>query len=222
MIASFRRTTELLATELVLVVDDDDPAIDDYRALPDKFNHVSSGPLWPPDPIRVLVIPAAEGGNLTAATNFAAARMWNEDCIIGHVGDDHRFETIGWDRKIAEAIGDKPGVAFGDDGFWHDQLPTAAFLSSDIPRALGWYANPITQHYGIDDTWGDLGRGIGALHYLPDVKIIQPSPYDTMVAGDAIYWRAQEHREADAAAYFAWRDGAGRRETVARLKAALQ
>jgi hypothetical protein len=222
MVESFRDTATTLATEIVLVVDDDDLRLADYLALPDKFNKRSSGPLWPPDPVRVMVIPVAEGGSLTAATNTLAARIWGEDCIIGHVGDDHRFETNGWDKRIMEALHGRHGVAYGDDGFWHEALPTAAFLTSSIPRALGWYANPLCHHYGIDDTWGDLGRGIGSLHYLPDVRITQPGPHETMLAGDDVYWRAQVNREADAAAYFTWRDGPGRIETLERLRAALR
>lgn len=221
MVKSFRETASLFSTEVILVIDDDDETLGGYLALPKQFDQISSGPLWPPNPVQIMVIPAAEGGSLTAATNTAAARIWHEDCIIGHVGDDHRFKTVGWDKAIIEAIGNKPGVAYGDDGYWGERLPTAAFLHSSIPRALGWYANPITKHYGIDDTWGDLGRGIGALHYLPDVKIIQPGPEETYRNGDAVFFRAQEHRNSDADAYFRWRDGQGRVETIERLRAAL-
>ena len=224
MIESFRKTTVLLASEVILVVDDDDPELDGYLRLPDSFNDISSGPLKPPNPVRVMVIPIAEGGSLTAATNTAAKRVWDEDCIIGHVGDDHRFETVGWDGRISGALGatGRPGVAYGDDGFWGARLPTAAFLTSDIPRALGWYANPVTLHYGIDDTWGDIGRALANLIYLADVRIIQPGPHETMLNGDEIYWRAQEHRESDANAYFTWRDDGRRVAELGRMVEALR
>jgi len=220
MVTSFRATATLFSTEIILVVDDDDPCVAEYLALPSQFMDQSSGPLRPPNPVHVMVIPIAEGGSLTAATNTAAKRIWDDDCIIGHVGDDHRFETLGWDKAVVDAL-ERPGVAYGDDGHWHAQLPTAAFLSSVIPRTLGWYANPVTLHYGIDDTWGDLGRAIGNLRYLPDVRITQPGPYETSLAGDDVYWRAQEHREADANAYFEWRDQGGLGATTAVLRAAL-
>jgi hypothetical protein len=221
MVASFRATAHLLSSEVILVVDDDDPELAGYRKLSDAFNDTSSGPLKPPNPLRVMVIPIAEGGSLTAATNTAAKRVWDDDCIIGHVGDDHRFETAGWDKRISESL-TRSGVAFGDDGFWGPRLPTAAFLTSDIPRYLGWYANPVTLHYGIDDTWGDIGRALDNLIYLPDVRIIQPGPHETMLNGDDVYWRAQQHRETDANAYFTWRDDGRRVAELGRMAAALR
>lgn len=220
MVASFRATASLFSTEIILVVDDDDPRVDEYLALPSKFTTQSPGPLWPPESIRIMVIPAAEGGSLTAATNTAVQRVWDDDCIIGHVGDDHRFETVGWDQRILDAL-EEPGVAYGDDGFWGERLPTAAFLSSIIPRTLGWYALPTSRHYGIDDAWGDIGRQLARLRYLPDVKITQPGPYETSVNGDDVYWRAQVNREKDSAAYYVWRDQGQMQEDMQRLKAVL-
>jgi len=221
MMVSFRATAHLIATEMILVVDDDDPEIDGYLKLPSQFMGAGAGLLQPPNPPRIMIIPIAEGGSLTAATNTAAARVWDENCIIGHIGDDHRFETAGWDKRISDVL-TKTGVAYGDDGFWGERLPTAAFLTSDIPRTLGWYANPVTLHYGIDDTWGDIGRALDNLVYLPDVRIIQPGPHETMLNGDEIYWRAQEHRESDANAYFTWRDDGRRVAELGRMVDALR
>lgn len=217
MVASLRDTSVLLATEVLLVVDRDDPLLGEYLALPGRFNHQSPGPLWPPDPVRVVVLDPHETGSLTAATNCVATRVWGDDCIIGHVGDDHRFETVGWDQRFIEAL-KTPGVAYGDDGHWHERIPTAAFISSVIPRTLGWYALPASRHYGIDNAWADLGRGIGALHYLPDVMIRQPR-YPAEV--DDVYRRAQTTRAADREGYFRWRDGGGLKADVAKLRAAL-
>lgn len=220
MMDSFRRTALLVASEMILVIDDDDPCLPEYRELPRRFNDYSAGVNKPPNELRLMVIPVAEGGSLARATNTAAARVWDDDVIIGHVGDDHRFESVGWDRRIVDTLV-QPGIAYGDDGFWGQRLPTAAFLSAIIPRTLGWYALPTSLHYGIDDAWGDIGRQIGRLWYLPDVKITQPGPYQTSLAGDDVYWRAQEHRAADSEAYYVWRDQGGMAHDMERLRAAL-
>jgi len=222
MVASLRETAHLFSTEVILVVDDDDPQRDKYLALPDRFYRLSSGPLWPPNAVRVMVIPAVEGGSLTAATNTAAKRIWNDDCIIGHVGDDHRFRTMGWDKMVTAALDGRVGVVYGDDGYWGEELSTAAFLSAAIPRTLGWYALPLTRHYGIDNAWGDIGKALDSLWYIPEMKIIQPGPGETAAAGDEVFWRAQETRSADAQAYFIWRDQGGREADVARLREGLR
>lgn len=220
MLTSFRETAVLLATEMVLVVDEDDPTLEGYLALPSQFTVPRHGPLAPPNPPRIMILKPNETGNLTAATNTAAARIWDDDIIIGHVGDDHRFRSESWDKRISETL-TETGVAYGDDGHWGQTLPTAAFLTSDIPRALGWYALPLSRHYGIDDAWGDIGRDLGCLHYLPDVKIIQPGPEQTAANGDAIFWKAQEHRSADADAFFNWRDNGGREADITRVRPLL-
>ena len=220
MLATFRRTATLLSTEMILVVDEDDPELAGYRKLPGQFEHESSGPLWPPDSIRVMEIPVNETGNMAAASNAAARRIWDSDCIIGHIGDDHRFETVGWDQMVREAL-TTPGFVYGDDGFWGQRLPTAVFMSSIIPRTLGWLALPTSHHYGIDDAWGDMGRQLHRIKYLPEMKIIQPGPGETAQNGDDIYWRAQENRRNDEIAYFTWRDKGQMRRDVLLLKSVL-
>ena len=220
MAKSFRDTASLFSSQLVLVIDHDEPNKEEYYRLPEHplLSQHSSGVLWPPDPIHIMEV---EGGSMAKATNEAAALIWNDDCIIGHVGDDHRLRTHGWDAKIAETLADTIGIAYGDDGYWGRRLPTAAFMSSVIPRSLGWLALPGSHHYGIDDAWGDIGRGIGSLHYLHDIKIIQPGPYDTIATGDDVFWRAQGARKEDVKAYYEWRNGKGRLDDLNRLKEVL-
>jgi hypothetical protein len=198
MALSFRDTTALFATSLVLVVDRDDPELDAYRAI--RVNR-SSGPLMPPDPVTVMVV---EGGSLTKATNEAAARVWDDDVIIGHVGDDHRFRTLGWDRTIVHALRE-PGIAYGDDLFQGPVLPTAVFMSAIIPRTLGWYALPGTRHLRIDTAWKDLGAGLDRLHYLPDVIIEHLHPAAGKGERDAGYDVAIAARQEDKEAWLEWR-----------------
>jgi hypothetical protein len=225
MLASFRATVRLLATQIVLVVDDDDPALPAYLALPSQFMEAAPAvPLRPPDQPHVMVLPAADSGCLARAFNTAAARMWGDDRILGMIGNDHRFLTDGWDQRIAEALSE-PGVAYGDDGIFGERLATAGFISSVIPRTLGWLALPASHHYGIDDAWTELGRALGRLHYLPDVRIAHESVRSKNARHrrdrDPAYWRAQARRAADSAAYYAWRDGGGLDAAVATVRAAL-
>lgn len=215
MVTSLRETAHLLATEVILVVDDDDPCLKEYLLLPDKFNGSSSGPLKPPNPLRVMVLSSGETGNLTAATNTSAARVWDEDCIIGHVGDDHRFRTPGWDKIIVETLAE-PGVAAPDDGFYGGQVPTAVFISSVIPRKLGWYALPTTYHLFIDNAWRSIGDGIGSYHMLPDVLVEHMHPDWGKGVNDWGYEHAKAGWSHDQSSYEAW--VAGQREAdIARI-----
>jgi hypothetical protein len=200
MAASFLATAELPTTSLLLVVDLDDPEGDGYVDL------VAPG----------VGLVGVEGGSLTAATNQAVCQVWDEADIVGHVGDDHRFVTHGWDRMVTEVLA-TPGVCYGDDGVWHEELGTAWFASTSIVRKLGWLALPVSMHYGIDDAWIDIGRALHRLTYLPDMHISHPGVPEQKADPDAIFTRAQEHRRADAAAYYRWRDRGGLSADVSRL-----
>ncbi len=135
MARSFRKTAALFSTELILVVDESDPTLAQYQTIP-LLTNSSSTALLPPNAIRIMKV---EGGSLTDATNEAARRVWDDNDIIGHVGDDHRFVTPGWDRTVTRVL-DEPGVAYGNDLLQGPVLPTAVFMSSVIPRTLGWFA----------------------------------------------------------------------------------
>jgi hypothetical protein len=195
MVKSLRETAVLFATQVILVVDRDDPELDDYLRIPAQFTEAAGGrPLRPPDRPSVMVLDESETGDLVRATNTAARRVWDDDVIIGHLGDDHRFRTPGWDKAISGALAE-PGIAYGDDGYWGSRLCTAWFVSASLPRALGWLALPTSSHYAIDDAWRDLGQAIDRLHYLPDVCIVQPPPSERPRGPS---------RKADQAAYRAW------------------
>lgn len=220
MVRSFRETTHLLATNLILVVDSDDPHLGEYIDIPGRFMAPSGGkPLAPPDAIHVMVLRADETGSLTKATNTAAKRVWDDDVVIGHVGDDHLFRTPGWDRAMVEALRE-PGIAYGNDLNVRELLPTAPFISSAIPRALGWYALPACAHMYIDNAWKMLGQGLDRLRYLPDVIIEHMHPSVRKARDDEGYQRANAAWAADQRAFDLWLE-VGYANDMGRLRKAL-
>lgn len=182
MVASFYDTVERIETSVILVVDEDDPKLAEYQTIPEQFRSrvVVSGHVLRPDTAHVMVVP---GGSLTKATNEAVERLWDAEAIIGHVGDDHRFRTQGWDNAIRDVLKDNPGVAYANDGFptiW----ASAWWTNTIIIRTLGWLAVPGSMHLSIDDVFMDIGAGLNRLTYLPDVFIEHLHP-----AGGKVPWR---------------------------------
>lgn len=220
MAETFRATALRIASELVLVVDDDDPYLDAYQAIPASVRAVALGPIPAPDLVRVMVLPRADSRNLTTATNLAAARAWDEDVVIGHVGDDHAFRTPGWDRRVLDVLRE-PGVAYGDDLLQGPVLPTAVFMSAIIPRTLGWYALPGTRHMKIDTAWKTLGEGLARLHYLPDVVIEHLHPAAGKADDDEGYATARAGRERDKRVYKRWVEKGGLARDLDRLRRAI-
>lgn len=210
-----RDTAARVSTSIVLGVDEDDPELLAYRSL----HWSGAGPA-----VSVVTLYGRDTGDLVKATNTLALRIAHEDpqAIIGNLGDDHFCRTKGWDRAIAAAL-EEPGVAYPDDGYQHEALPTAPFVSASIVRSLGWYFLPRCRHLYVDSAWRELGASIGRLHYLPDVLIEHMHPLAEKGAWDAGYERANNEGVAvrDRAAFTSWRRSRMYRRDVDRIRKVL-
>jgi hypothetical protein len=119
--------------------------------------------------------------------------------IIGSLGDDHLCRTRSWDSMIQGAVYSMglSGVVYPDDGFQHWACATAPFITTDIVKALGWYAPPQLRHFWVDDFWLELGQAVGALRYLGDVLIEHMHPAADKAEHDATYHDNSAHVEDD-------------------------
>lgn len=212
---SLAETAKRPSTRLVLAVDRDDPEFGRYLEMPAHAPRFG----YAPDAPFVMGLDVHQTGNLTRATNSAAARFWHRPVILGHVGDDHRFRTPGWDDRIAEVLAE-PGIAYGDDLLQGEELPTAVFMSAEIPRALGWFALPACTHSHIDNAWKRIGQELGTLHYLPDVVIEHMHPAAGKAPRDRGYVLAGRAGVIDGPAYEAWVQG-GMADDLSRVRGAL-
>ena len=173
---------------LVTYVDLDDPCLAEYEALQSKRFPFMFGPRM----------------RLVAATNALAAKVVHQVFAVGSIGDDHLPRTHGWDKLIYDALRDLgTGIAYPNDCWRGAELPTAAFMTSDIVQRLGYMAPPSLVHMFCDDFWRDLGTTIGRLLYLPDVMIEHLHPHAGKAANDATYGEANgiPAFEADHLAY---------------------
>lgn len=204
--------TARMDTSIVLALDADDPAIDEYRRL---HRAVVS--------VTIVTLEPEETGDLVRATNTVSMRIARGDssAIIGNLGDDHIIRTHRWDAMISGALA-SPGVAYGDDLVHGVALPTAPFMSAAFVLALGWYALPTCRHLFIDTAWRDIGIGTGTLRYLPGLTTEHMHPLVDKAAWDDGYRVANsdETTEHDRTAYEAWRDGPAA-DDITRCRAVL-
>lgn len=206
---SFDATKTRTDTDLIFVVDEDDPRLDDYK-----------------DVGHLLMVYKAEGGNMVKALNVAANVVTKDPFdadIVGFIGDDHRFRTHGWDADITVAL-DRVGggIAYADDLAQRQQLPTQVFMSARIITALGWMGLPVCRHLYIDNAWKVLGEGIGRLVYVPHVVIEHLHPAYGKGTWDEGHIRVNsaEMYSEDGAAFARWlHDGAT--DDIAKARAAL-
>jgi hypothetical protein len=190
---SFEETKVLPQSKIVFGIDANEPYHNSYRNM--LLNH--GGTLYRAEP--------EDSGSLTKVTNALATAY--PDYILASVGDDHRFRTTGWDASIALALREKPGVAYGDDLYMRQALPTAAFVSGSIVSALGWMCLPTLDHMYVDNVWRDIGSELGSLHYLGNVVIEHLHYTNGKSIMDTSYQRTNSKAQfaKDLAAYEQWR-----------------
>lgn len=154
--------------DCIVAVDDDDPARGEY------FDVVASHPRFD------LVVGPRLG--MVGSLNKVAVDNCETYDAVGFMGDDHRPRTVIWDTLIGRSLTELgTGIVYGNDLLQGEKLPTAAFMTSDIIRTLGWMSPPRLRHLYVDNAWRSLGLALGALTYLRDVVIEHLHP----VAGKA-------------------------------------
>jgi hypothetical protein len=180
--AAFAETKRLSSTEMLVVLDEDEPG---YESLP--------------------TIHVAHVGGMANALN--AALPYASPSIYGFIGDDHRFRTVGWDERIAEANAEMGGaIVYGDDLLRGEELPSQVFIDARIVKALGWMALPGAKHLFLDDAWRELGSALGRLRYRPDVVIEHLHPTNGKAQWDDNYRRvnAPSLYAHDASVFHRW------------------
>lgn len=178
---SFMLTKSHSSTQMIIAVDSSDSTLDGYA---DVINNGERAGMF-------LLNVAAERRNMVQTLNQAATYEASDDHvgILGFVGDDHLFETQGWDEMLIDAL--EPNmIAYGDDGHQGANLPTAVFMDANIVRTLGWMAPPGFRHLFVDNAWRALGERLGTLRYLPDLRVTHLHPHAGRAEWDATYAEA--------------------------------
>jgi hypothetical protein len=109
---------------------------------------------------------------LTGKLNKTALAMADTYRAIAWYGDDCVPVTPGWDALMLAALEDLGGTGwvYPDDKRRSD-VPEHWMVSSDVVKALGWYANPAMGHFYIDNTIAELGKRSGLIRYCPEAVV---------------------------------------------------
>lgn len=204
-----------VCTQLMFCLDDDDPALDQYKLL----IHARAAQ-FTRFPVSWYAGPRQQ---LAGWTNQVAVKQAGRFEALITLGDDHRPQTPAWDRELLDAVRKMGGGwAYGDDGAPHQvtppgwvtsRLPTAFLVSSRIVAALGWMLGPPgCQHMFVDAAARDLALAASTpeaprLAYLPHVKIRHDHWTTGRSAHDQTYAAGQACWPADQAVFDAWSAG---------------
>lgn len=182
-----------VSTQLAVIVDDDDPALPGYQEL-------ELGDFAELLVIDKTALPAP--AKIAQILNWAGPSYAGRHSYVGFMGDDHRPRTKGWDEALIQAL-DRPGVAYGNDLFQQQNLPTSCVISSEIVQALGYMCPPLCEHLFLDNFWMLLGHITGNLAYLKDVVVEHCHPAAGKADWDPGYQysMARDTMDRDRAAY---------------------
>jgi len=159
-------------TPAVLWLDSDDPFFGEYADL--KLPHT-----W------MIISVVTRRDTLSEIYNELFEEFPNRDWY-GFLADDVVPETMGWDATLVRAASNH-AIAYADDGINGEARATHPVVAGDLARKVGWLALPGLHRLYIDTVWMDIGRRLGCLRYLPEVKVTHHHFSNRMALRDAIY-----------------------------------
>lgn len=180
------------ATSILFIVDADDSALGRYQEL--SIPHAVI-PRWLP---------------MVQKLNRAAVQRAEQHFALGFMGDDHLPRTPGWNTMIVEQLKQLgTGIAYGNDLYQGERIPTQWFMTSDIVRALRRMVPAPVDHLYCDNAVLALGQGTGCIRYLSDVVIEHMHPVAGKASSDAGYQRVNSRRQyqRDSVLFNKWRRG---------------
>jgi hypothetical protein len=128
-----------------------------------------------PFPFQVLFNESAGQPHLAKIYNqiYAQTRWQEPEILVSMIGDDMIWQTRGFDTEILRAINDARGIGVVccDDALRHYRCRTVnAFIGRPFVEATGErFMCELFPADFIDDIWGGVANGVGALHYLDHV-----------------------------------------------------
>jgi hypothetical protein len=145
---------------------------------------------------------------LSGKLNKTALAMADVYGVLMFAGDDVVFRTEAWDRIMLATLEDMGGSGwvYPDDKRRSD-VPEHWMCSSDVVKALGWFANPALNHFYLDNSIADLGKRSGLIRWCPQA-VVEHLHYSVApdVEHDETYQSTEQlFGESDLKAFHEWR-----------------
>lgn len=172
MIRSFEITTDPTHTQLMILLDEDDPKLMDYLSN-----------VHPEHDVRVY----NRAGDKTYTTEIINRAFLETDYAYYSVtNDDIHYITPNWDRRlcnigaISTGVEDNMVKKYGKDfvtPFHIEGFPITSVIDARIPRCLGWLQYPELKHSAGDNVWYRLACRMNILYIAKDIHYVHKSAY---------------------------------------------
>lgn len=205
LVCSLLATCKIQRIELVTGIDDDDPSLQTYLRIAENLPFITP-----------VIFKKGECRGLSDMWNILYTETPAE--ILGMVGDDMIFKTVGWDVEILIEFGRQPHkdnifMVHCNDGMrgpgntYPNVAPLAvnSFVHRDYPRLTGRYVQNVDQ-FIFQDTWiHETFYTLDRAKYRHDI-VIKHNHFSTTGTRDAITDNLEKHREGIWDNPAVWRD----------------
>jgi hypothetical protein len=146
-------------------------------------------------------------GYLAGKLNEMASAVADTYPVLMWCGDDHVFKTPQWDKLMLDSLEDLGGSGWVyPDTKRRNDVPEIWMCSSDVVKALGWFANPKLNHFLLDNSIAELGKRSGLIRWCPQA-VVEHLHYSICeeTEHDETYQSAEkEFGQSDLEAFRAW------------------
>lgn len=217
VIAAWDFTNAWDVADLVIAIDEDDPAYRGYLDVQTEFwNH---GEDEAPNAFQIMSYPSWLP--MVHKLDKTAVALADRYFALGFAGDDHLPRTIDWAKSyLANLRGLRSGMVYSDDGYQGENLSSEWAMTSDVVRAWGRMVPAPVEHMYSDVSLLEAMREAGAVRYLDEIRIEHMHPIVGKAENDDQYRRVN-HRDQmgkDRRIYERWQTKA-KAEDVAAVRA---
>jgi hypothetical protein len=158
MVDSWKETTSGLS-DIVLMLDQDDPKLDEYKAIKD---------------VLFLINPKPEHCGASKLHNLGIQQFSYYKYFFGG-SDDIRFRTKGWEERMIDEIGKEKEwlIPYANDGIVQDKkdLMSLPLIPMWLLKEVGYYGHPDLWHFYPDRMWYYIAEELGIRKYMSDISI---------------------------------------------------
>lgn len=183
MINSFDETTDPSYTKLIVLLDKDDPSVDQYMEV------------LPPH-VGIRVYDRTGDKTLTTEIINRAFTEFKDYPYFSVTNDDIHYKTVGWDKALTQPLkiscgqDDTMVAKYGDRYIGNcnpGTFPITSVIDGDIVRAIGWLQHPDLRHTCGDNIWYWIGKRSDSLYSNTKYHTEHHSPYFGLGENDETY-----------------------------------
>ena len=215
MAAAFRETGAENVSA-VWVIEDDDPAADDYATAVAES--------W-----RPWTVQRGSYGSMAAAIQAASRELVSGDLppfALAVLNDDHRPRSQEWHTWLVNSLRTfhpAVGMVYPNDGYQGKKLSTVWAVTSSWVRTIGRMIPARVSHLYADNAMLDLATAVGCVTYLPGVDIIHEHPAAGLTEWTPLYRErnSRERYREDRRIFRNWQNSQKRRDQIGALRLAV-